>query len=441
MVAIYVGVFNATYRDLVAPTFEGWGLGSRPIPALNFWISSVLCVLPASWIPLEFKRPSLLLFYAQYFLMFIPASFIVYSSVRPEISSDAGLLLVCLMFVGLSVIQASYLFPTIRLTAFRLTPEAFWLLFCLAFVLMMGYLVVTLAGNFRLVSFEDVYTVRAAMSQTLQATGSRFGLYAQALISAVFLPIIFATGMWLKRRWVILPVVIGYTFLFGIGGAKGAALAIIFLPLVYALLSRPQSVVAPTLLLSLVGLLLVGYVVGHIASAQVAKLYIAVVHFRFLTVPPLTIPQYYDFFQNHPVTHLSHVSGLNVLLQYPYETDIPYTLGTYFYHVPVGANSGFWAGDGIAGFGVGGIVLMSVVCALVFWLLDTCSAEFNPRFVGSTLSYCIVFFGNVPLFTTLVTGGLGFLMLAMLIAPRSEQGIVRFPSLANLRQSAESVGH
>src|SRR2546423_754424 len=108
-VAIYVAMFNATYYTLVVPVFGGWGFSGSFPPAPYFWTSVVLCVVPSLWIPVQFSRPSLLLFYIQYFLIFIPASFIVYTSVRPELPLHEALTIVLAMFTGLSLIQAAYL--------------------------------------------------------------------------------------------------------------------------------------------------------------------------------------------------------------------------------------------------------------------------------------------------------------------------------------------
>jgi len=436
-VACYIAMFNLTYRDLVAPTFEFWGLGYHQLSFFQFSTSAMFCIIPAFWMPVRFSRPSLLFFYVQYFLIFIPASFIVYYSVRPEVTSHDALMLVVAMFAGMSVIQVAYLVPARQIRAIRVTPEFFWVVFAAAAGLMLTYLAVTLGGAFRLAKdFQDVYVVRTAMAEALTATGSRFGFYAQSLISTVALPFLFAVGMYLRRWWVALPVAAGYLFLFGIGGAKAAALGIVYLPASFVLLSRKPHRIAFYVAAGLSVLLLAGYLTKALLAPSANIGYLALVHFRFFTVPPLTIPQYFDFFQSHPMTHLSHVTGLNMLMDYPYDLDVPYTVGSYFYTDKVGLNSGFWAADGIAGFGILGVPLVSVFCAIVFWLLDSVSAELDPTFVALVLTYCTVFFGNVSLFTTLITGGLAMLMVIMAVAPRDERGLIRLPSLSYVRKVA-----
>jgi hypothetical protein len=386
--------------------------------------------------PVKFTRASLLLFYVQYFLIFIPAAFVVPQSLRPELTERDALALVVMMFAGLSIVQTAYLVPPKRLRVLRVSPETFWLGFTALMGVTLSYLILTLGGTFQLVNFQDIYNLRAAMNEALNATGSRFGFYAQTLLLAALFPLLFAANMYRRRWWVIAPVAAGYLFIFGIGGAKAAALAIVYLPAAFLLMSRPPGRIPLYVVAGLSVLLISGFVSQMLLPEKANIAYLAVVHFRLFSVPPLTIPQYFDFFQSHPATHLSHVTGFNHLLEYPYLLDVPYTIGSYFYGVNVGLNSGFWAADGLAGFGIWGIPLMSTICGVVFWILDSVSADLDATFVGLMLIFCTVFFGNVSLFTTLITGGLAALMFFAAIAPRSERGLIRSPSFSHLRRIA-----
>src|SRR2546423_10831904 len=124
------------------------------------------------------------------------------------------------------------------------------------------------------------------MSETITATGSRFGLYAQSLLSALVLPLLFATGMATRKPWVIVPIAAGYVFLFGIGGAKATALAIIYLPLAAILLSRSPRRICTYFVAGLTLALSLGYVSKALLPQQMHLAYTAIVHFRFFTVPP-----------------------------------------------------------------------------------------------------------------------------------------------------------
>jgi hypothetical protein len=157
-----------------------------------------------------------------------------------------------------------------------------------------------------------------------------------------------------------------------------------------------------------------------IAPPELSTIYLGVVPFRFFAVPALTIPEYYGFFQDNPVTYMSHVSGFSWILDYPYDTGIPRVIGNYFYGNPeLNCNSGFWAGDGLTGFGPVGILILSVFCAFVFWLFDWIARETDPRFVAVAMTFIGFSFSSTSLFTTLVTGGWLLLMFAILVMPRA----------------------
>jgi hypothetical protein len=141
---------------------------------------------------------------------------------------------------------------------------------------------------------------------------------------------------------------------------------------------------------------------------------------RTFSSPGIAIAQYYEFFSTHPLTLGSHITGLSWLVDYPYDYDIPQTLGYYYYGTLVTANANFWAQDGLASFGVIGLGLVSVIAAFVFWILDSVTRGLSMKFVIPALVGILVSFANVSLFTTLVTGGLGFFILICVFMPRDD---------------------
>jgi ABC-type uncharacterized transport system permease subunit len=82
------------------------------------------------------------------------------------------------------------------------------------------------------------------------------------------------------------------------------------------------------------------------------------------------------------------------------------------------ANAHFWATDGLAAWGLWGILLVSVVCALVFWVLDSTAKGHDLRFTALVVTFEALNLANVSLFTSLLSGGLGLLMIFLYFAPR-----------------------
>src|SRR4051812_15695542 len=158
-VGCYVGIYNLAYRDLVAPVFAFWGLGYGPLAPEYFWTSVVLCIVPALWMPVRFNRPSLFLFYVQYFLIYIPGSFIVYQSILPKLPVHDALVLQLTMFVGLSIIQLAYLVKAPPLRAFRISSGLLWFMVGGGGFVMFAFLAITLRDNFQIANFTEIYDV------------------------------------------------------------------------------------------------------------------------------------------------------------------------------------------------------------------------------------------------------------------------------------------
>jgi hypothetical protein len=127
--------------------------------------------------------------------------------------------------------------------------------------------------------------------------------------------------------------------------------------------------------------------------------------------------QYFAFFQNHPHTYLSHVTGLNLLVSYPYSVPLPIEIGYFWYDSPVDNNSGFWATDAIGGFGAWAIPFVSAIAAVLFWVVDSCAKPFDPKFVALMLSFAALSFANLSLGTTFVSGGVGLVCVALCFLP------------------------
>jgi hypothetical protein len=106
-------------------------------------------------------------------------------------------------------------------------------------------------------------------------------------------------------------------------------------------------------------------------------------------------------------------------------------------------NAHFFATDGIAGFGLGGIPMIGILCALVFWVLDSCSRNYSLGFSVSALTLTTFSLTNVSLFTTLLGNGLVAWILLFIIMPRSflSGEMQASPPEARIEKSALPVRH
>ena len=436
VVLAYAGAFHLTYRDLVAPQYASWGAGYRSLSAGLVSAIYCACLLPALLMPIEFKRPSQLFLYVQYFLVFIPSAFLAFFVNRPDLNPDQALSLLAWMTAGMLALQIGYFVPIAKIGSVRLSPRLFWAGVVVIGLALFAYMASVLRGNFRLVSLADVYDVRSAMGDLIAASGSSFVTYAQLWLGNLFLPLAFAAGIYFRRRSISALALLGYLFIFGVSGQKVALMAIVYLPSTYWLLRHRRRSVPEAMGFALSVIVLAGYAIAPLFGTLVSTWYIALLNFRTFTIQGINLSQYYAFFLNHPVTNLSHLSGIRWFVHYPYELDIPFTLGYYFYDAPVGNNSGMWATDAIGGFGSWAIPFVSMLASGVFWLVDSVAHGLNARFVALTIAYIAATLANVSLGTTLLSGGIILLCIGLALMPRVEQvAAVHDPSVNPLLES------
>ncbi len=414
-VVAYIGAFLFSYEQWVAPRYAGWGLSYRDVPAGYIQISWVLCLISALWMPRDLTRPSQLLFFIQYFVIFIPTSFILYHAGRPELPPDEVLIIVLALFSGLTVLQASYKLPLLVIRRDGLSHRAFWRIFwCVAAGLVI-YLLTVFGSHFQLASFKGIYGVRKVADELMTASGSSFSGYAQTWLSGFILPFLFSVGVF-RRRWdFVVIAAAGYFYLLGVGGSKTTMLAMVYLSAIYLLVRSGGKNAGVKIAICFAGLLLFPAVLTLTGSAggTIDTWYVAIIHSRIFNIPALSIGQYYSFFENHPLTYGSHISGINQFVIYPYDMDIPRTVGKYFYHAELTANVNMWAQDGIASFGLVGIPIVSTIAAVVFWLIDSIASRHDSRFVTVALGNIALSFANISLFTTIISGGLFLLIVAL----------------------------
>lgn len=417
---VYVASFHSVYRDLVVPQQGGYGAGYRALsPGLMILIYSA-CIVPSFWMPVRLKRPSQLLFYIQYYLVFVPAAFMVFYLDLPQLTVPQATSVLLWMFAGLLVLEGVYQIPLVRFRPLSVEPRLFWACVCTVGVGLLADVILVSRGNFQIANLAQVYDVRTAQGELISASGSHFVVYAQAWMDNLVLPLAFAFGVFGRRWWMAVCALLGYLFVYGVSGQKIALLAIAYLPGFYVILRKRDRNVPAALAVAFSALLLASYAVEAWLPPVVSIWYTALIDFRTFAIQGLNLGQYYSFFLNHPVTHLSHLGVVRWFVHYPYQLGIDYTLGDYFYNTMVGNNSGMWAADAIAGFGTWSIPVISALAAGIFWLLDCCAAPFDPRFVALLLAYIGTTFANVSLGTTFVTGGVGLLCVFFLVLPQNE---------------------
>ncbi len=422
---LYVGIFACAYVAYVGDIFSelGFGLAADWQP-YDILIFACLALLPSFWIPIRFERPSAVFIYIQYFLIYIPAVWMTRHSILPILGpADRAMLSGTLGISMAALLWMHHRLPLIHLTSMRLTSRTFWsLIFCFTGFLL-GVLAIELGGNFHLVGLNDIYLLRSNASDLLEASGDVVAKYAFTWLNAFLLPVIFARAITKANFGLAVGVTVCYVFLYGIWGSKASLFSPLILMVASVWASKNPSRTPRLMIAGLVFALIVPFLLPSGAGiAGLIKLaWVSIVDMRTFAMPGLLVTQYYDFFASHSLTLGSHITGLNLILHYPYDYDIPRTVGYYYNGVLVTSNANFWAQDGLAGFGLIGVVAVSFLVGGILWLLDSASRGLDRRFVLTANVGIILIFANVSVFTTLITGGLAPFILACVAMPRSER--------------------
>lgn len=420
-IVTYMVTLWTAYVLRVVPIFEYFGLGynaSWTWPDVVFVVG--LAILPALWLPARLERPSQLFVLAQYLIVYVPGLILAYHSVLPELRSAQRVALCVTMFLGMTIMQAAQRFwPLLRITRIPLRPGVYYGVLGVCLVLGMLYLVQLLGAHFRFAGLSDVYDVREDASRSIESSGSRFGGYVFTWLDGFILPLLYAIALKRKHLWLGLVVVGAYALLYGLWASKISLLAPIYLLALYALVRLRKEYAPAVFVLGCATACAVPLFIADDGpvSTLIRDAWITVINVRVFCVPGLLIAQYLQFFSEHALTFGSHITGLNAFIPYPYDYDVPRTVGYYYYGVLVTSNVNYWAQDGLAAFGLPGIPLISLVASVTYWILDSVTRTIPMQFVLVALGTVLFTISDNSLFTTLVTGGLLFFLVAFFLAP------------------------
>jgi hypothetical protein len=422
--SLYFVAYAWVYVIYVSDLFGDLGFGyTAAWSEADVSVIACLAIAPSLWLPVTFDRPSAVFIYFQYFFIYVPAIWMTRHSILPVLSTvDQTILCVALPLSFGILLWSHHRLPLLKIPNVRIQGRLIWMFIYAISGLLLIALIGGLGGNFRLVGLNEIYSLRDSAADLIEASGSNLLKYAFPWVNGLLLPMIYARAVQKSNYLMILAVVICYGFLFGIWGSKTS----LFGPLMLIAASMWASSGTSRMPLLMIAGLIVAQIVPALLPFEsgvgnlIKLAWLSIVNMRTFSIPGLAIVQYYDFFLIHPWTLGSQITGLNWIVHYPYDYNIPQTLGYYYYGTLVTANANFWAQDGLAGFGVIGLGFTSIIAALVFWILDSVTRGMSMKFLIPALVGIIVSFANVSLFTTLITGGLGFFILACVFMPRAD---------------------
>lgn len=271
----------------------------------------------------------------------------------------------------------------------------------------------------QVVSFEDVYDLRFVASLTAKGPVVNYSL---TWLVYCFTPFYLARGL-IRRS----PIDIGIGFLTGllVYAAIGLKTGILMWLIVIGLFVCVRYF--RNFLLGLLITLAVSVVVVANLEADEGPIFWlkSILFVRVLATNGWSMAAYYDFFSSNGYTWYGHIGIVNALTGvYPYGDFAPGQLIGLQYSSSEEANfnAGFWASDAFAALGVAGIPVVTAAVCGVLATINRVSRGYSPLFVVLWLSGFWHALLNVPLTTSLLSGGgLVAMLLLELNSPSSKK--------------------
>ena len=424
LVGVFVAVFTNTYTHDLAPVFGYMRMTynePETIPHVFAWI---LACIPATFLSLKLEKPSQFILWLLYIGIYIPSTVVpLYMRMRPEweiIALDAVLLL------GLGL-MALITRPKAKPSAFKDTDgRAFWGVLWTVFLGAAIYIVVTFGGNLRLVGLNDVYTSGLRLSSRAIFDNSYVGFAVMLMYSTVN-PLLLALGLQNRKIVLVAAGIAGQFLCYSTGGLKMIVLSIGLVVFVHLVIRRWMRRGAHALMAAFIGLLLAFQLATTISGRENGKvLTLETLVMRSLAIPGLLTAEYHDYFSEHPRLHLANTKPFNWILTNPLEQEVIFAITTYYTgNYEATSNAHFWAQDGIANFGLWGVLVISLVTGLVLRVVDRISARHDPVFATMAFIFTGLNLSNAPLTTTLWSGGVALTAALMILVKKQAEPVTR----------------
>lgn len=409
---LYALAFLAQYQWLTVPLFGYWGFSGLANLSECLWLLPMM-VAPAFFMPEAVDRPSALLAFLNYAILYVPLCAILFRSTRTLISpADLWAIWAALAASTVALFYVPRL-KSLTLVRPRVNRKA---LLRVCWCALAAVLLAALAVNrIHLIGFKDIAATREAYSAHVRALGGGFA-YADAWAGLALIPFLFAERLKAGRTAACLGLTAVCLVLFLLSGRKTDLLTP---PAVLAGYLAVKRGLKPAALLSAFAvLLLLPFLFGALGLQGLRLLWINVVNFRVFAVPQVLVPQYYAYYLSHGFTHFRHVNLVNRLFYGGAPFEQPWSaIAKFYYKKSFTADAVFYATDGLAALGVIGIPCITVALVAVLWVFDSLQKRLSPLLVLPALLPFLFSLFNNSLFTTLLSGGGFLLMLLFYLLP------------------------
>lgn len=153
---------------------------------------------------------------------------------------------------------------------------------------------------------------------------------------------------------------------------------------------------------------------------------------RFFYIPALIKFDYYDFFSRHNLLYFSQgILGKILGIDYPYEMKAANIIGDVYFHSSQTAANGGYLADAYANMGYLGMFLIAILFVIILILIDSLSYKAGKELTVGLSVFLILSLNDGALLTTLLTGGMLFLLfLLYMYSSTRDSNVIKVKSKA-----------
>jgi hypothetical protein len=419
MAGIWLVAFSLEwiYRESISTVLETFGFPYFP-PSIGMKsLSWIFCIVPVLWMPMGIRRPTQVIYWLLYITVYVPS--IMIPLFLREFSNQDVILCSAVLMVGLGITGLFYRLPLITLGHKKFSTKTFIGFFFALYLVALAIVLYTYGSHLRLAAFGDHMQVRL---EARNIPSSVVATYSLAYLAWVFNPMLMCFGLFRKK---VFPFIVGamcQLLLYSVAASRAWILTVLYIPLIFLWVKKFNRASGLVLVWCVAALFLLFICVDSFSPSLAAGPIFLIVLRVFVNSGFMT-STYAQFFSENAITFGSHIRGVSLLVDYPYDVPLPFLIGRFLGSEENSANAHIWA-DGIASFGLWGVIVVSIVLGVLFLCVDSAAHRLNSKVVSVAIVAQSVVLSNLGLSSAFFGGGIGLLVIMMMLMPR---GITTVP--------------
>lgn len=321
-------------------------------------------------------------------------------------------LLMCLVSFSITIIVI-YRMPYIRIRTIKNSQPILKLLFPAILIFNMVLMFRRFGIHFSALDFGKIYGIRAEQDT------SGLIAYITTWSYKIICPVLFVYSIRRKSIFGIVACAILQLLLYFMYPHKTVLFSFAFILLGMFMLKTNNLIKPMSIFLSFAAFMTSLYTI------LTKKLNLAILVGRLIHIPALIKFEHYIFFSTHEKLYYSEgVIGKIIGTVSPYQQASGFLITEYFSGLQANSNTGYLA-YGYDNFGFAGMIIMSVLLAIVLKYFDSVAKRIDWKLIASLIIYPFVMLNDADFLTMLLTGGGILLMFSVLLFNEFQYSTIR----------------